>query len=84
MTAIGASCRARFRTSGVSTSGGDDSITIGDNDKNPSLVSHASCRIYSVINPLAACPRTVLLLYTSITGGRDRVVPKCAAVHSAC
>jgi len=87
MTAIGAacraSCRARFRT-GVSTSGGDDGMNIGDNDENPGLISHTSCRIYSVMNPLSASLRTVLLLCISVTGGRNGVMPAYAAVHSAC
>jgi hypothetical protein len=87
MTAIGAGCRAGFRAgfrTGVGTGGGDDGITTGDDDENPGAVSHASCRICGVMDPLAGCLRTVLLLCTSVTGGRDGVVPGCAAVHSAC
>ena len=85
MTAIGAAYRARSRTGGVGTGGGDDGITIGDDDENPRLVSHPSCRICGVVNPLGACPpRTVLLLCTSVTSGRNGVMPGCAAIHSAC
>lgn len=58
-------------------------MPINDNDKNPSIISYASYSIYSIMNPPSSrCLCAMLLLYNSVLGSRDGVMPIYTIIYS--